>query len=393
MKNDANICLNCAYQLEGQLYCPQCGNKSNIKNLSLNFLLSTLFTAFVDFDKKMLRSLRDIWIPNKISIDFLSGGRSTYVNHFRFYILSLGLFFTLLTLSLKKADLNFEKQIHESGIKSDLHKRFEKIAKEEAFICNSHALNAIRTKVFFIQEYSEKEKEGSLEIQSISKDSSDLGASPEREPNKEIQVTTEDVQLEWDSEEGIASQEALMQDGTININDAEYNIYDVFLLEQDSIFNKYNINTPRKEFYAKRIIKTIKNGGSAVLFFVGNLFWGFLLATFLMAALLSLLYYRSHSFFIEHLMHSINFHTICLLVGSIGFILNYFCNSQFYTNPGVLFMATILCSGLHLTVSLKLYHKQGWLKTLLKSSVIIAGYIMIWSLVILTILWLSFLAF
>lgn len=348
MKSSDNVCLNCEYQLAEELYCPSCGQKARTKNLSLFFFLSTFYIAFLDFDKKMLRSLRDIWIPNKISNSFLSGGRTTYVNHLRFFIICLAVFFGLVALNLRSVDLEFP-DLEKQSILNHMLSEVEALEKRQIASCDSIFLDSLKHRLF-----------------------SDLSF----DGDSTIKVDNNIVNLEFSK------------------NSTAFDLGDLYNLSPDSILSKYKVTSPRGQFFATQGIKVVKNGGSAIKFWVSNMFWGIILITILMAIFLKIIYYRHHSFYVEHLMHMINYHCVLMILLSVKLLLNLIGNQfpslRLFSLPEF-FIASLMIfiSGVYLNISLKGYYNQSWLNTILKAVILLMAYLFCIMVVIVIILGIS----
>jgi len=337
MKNAENICLNCDHQLQNELYCPICGQKTSVHNLSLRYLLSRFYIAFLDFDKKLLSSLRDIWVPNKISNSFLKGSRDVYVNHLRFFFLSLALLFFLIALNMRDLDMTDTDLVRQSEREKVLSELIS-YEQEHDWVCDTMQLEALKQQLFGID-------------------------------------TSEEVS-------DTLLQGVLIFDGQSNI------LTDLYKLEPDSLLNKNEVEGEFNRFAAKQFIKVVKNGGSSVSFIVGNLFWGLILLTIIMALVLKLLYVRHRSFFAEHLMQMINAHCVLSLSFSVLLIMTLFGDP-----PSGLVLVAILFSFLYLMISLLLYYRQGWIKTILKGFIIMFTYIVAMTIVLILVALLSVLFF
>lgn len=334
--------------MAGELYCPSCGQKAKTKNLSLFFFLSAFYIAFLDFDKKMLRSLRDIWIPNKISNSFLSGGRTTYVNHLRFFIICLAVFFGLVALNMRSANLELH-DLEKQAILSHMLYEVEELEKKQIASCDTVFLDSLKQRLF-----------------------SDLTF----DGDSTIRVDNNTVDLEFTDKS------------------TSFDLGDIYNMSPDSLLAKYNVTSPTGRFFATQGIKIVKDGGSAVKFWVSNMFWGIILITILMAIFLKIIYYRHHSYYVEHLMHMINFHCVLLILLSVKLLLSLIGELM----PGLKliqlpeFLLTslmIVLSAVYLNVSLKRYYSQTWLNTIIKAILLLMAYIICISFVIVIILGIS----
>lgn len=90
-------CLNCATPLQGD-FCHHCGQKNLPVKLSVTQLLLTFFGEFFNYDGLVYRSIRLlITRPAGLTLAYLEGKRTQYVNPVRFYLFTSALYFLLIT--------------------------------------------------------------------------------------------------------------------------------------------------------------------------------------------------------------------------------------------------------------------------------------------------------
>lgn len=90
-------CLNCATPLQG-VYCHQCGQQNLPVKLSVLQLLVIFFGEFFNYDGLLLRSIRLlITRPAGLTVAYMEGKRSNYVNPVRFYLFTSALYFLCIT--------------------------------------------------------------------------------------------------------------------------------------------------------------------------------------------------------------------------------------------------------------------------------------------------------
>ena len=90
-------CLNCGTTiLENSKFCSLCGQKSTIRSLSFWNLVKDFLSNFFNLETKIWRTLRDIWIPGKLTREYVQGKRVSYYNPIRIFVVTLVSFFTLL---------------------------------------------------------------------------------------------------------------------------------------------------------------------------------------------------------------------------------------------------------------------------------------------------------
>ena len=323
METNHHKCLNCATKLgQDTKFCPHCGQSVKFRNLSLGFVISTFFSTFLNLDSKLFHSFKDILIPNAITKSFIAGKRNYYVHPFRFYFFCLIACFGLLSLNTRHLDVDINQ--------ADLVGKYEQYAMMDTL----HLAN-------------KAECERSV-LDSLRKQ------TPRRIKN-------------------LASDTFINMDlfGT-DFEDYGISTYDAFTLSEKELEEKYNVTGKLNRLILHQFIRVQKDQGSVVKAIIANMLWGILLLTVIMAFVLSILYIRHKSYFIEHLLHISNFHSLGLLLISTLLLLMLFVDineAEDYVN--LIVLATIP----YLFTSLKRYYNQGFWKTLLKMILIGFGYI------------------
>ena len=90
-------CLNCKAPLKGdENFCPYCGQKNDIRPLSIRLYFNNFLSNFFNFDGRIWRTI--IYLikdPGKVPLDYISGKRVVYSNPFKFLLQVSILYFLL----------------------------------------------------------------------------------------------------------------------------------------------------------------------------------------------------------------------------------------------------------------------------------------------------------
>lgn len=120
-----NNCLNCSESVSGN-YCSNCGQKFQPTKLPLRIYLEDTVETLFNVDNRVFKTLKDLFLrPGKITKEYISGHRATYLPPLRIYIsISILYFFLaiitestqvfLVNLSLDLYDSSFGKLIQMS---------------------------------------------------------------------------------------------------------------------------------------------------------------------------------------------------------------------------------------------------------------------------------------
>ncbi len=94
----AERCLNCGRDT-GPRFCPHCGQEAEIRQGPLLDVGREVLADWLSLDSRLVRSLRALLRPGRLSELYVEGKRAPFLRPFRLYLLaSLVLFSTVLTL-------------------------------------------------------------------------------------------------------------------------------------------------------------------------------------------------------------------------------------------------------------------------------------------------------
>lgn len=316
-------CLNCDKLFSQDFkHCPHCGRSAKYKNLSIGFILKSFLESFLNFDVKVLHSFRDIWIPNKITKMFLSGKRDYHVHPFRFYFIVLVIFFFLLAIVTKNTEV----------VDGDINKQ---VSQYEHFLSLD-----------------------TLNIEGFEDCSRDIIDSLKSQIPNSIRRLGRDT---------------LFKGEFLGSDWRQYGItyYDAYTMNIEDFDAKYKIENKLDKYALHQILRIIQDSESAVRFGIGNMLWGILLLTALMAFVLWVFYARHKSYFVEHLLHISNFHCVNIILLSLCLILAIIWKGK-WIMPYII--ATFPISAVYLFVSLYKYYNNNVFKTLFKMFILFFAY-------------------
>jgi len=97
-------CKNCDTPLQGQ-YCYECGQRVITQRLSMRIIFRNLVEIFTNVDRGFFYTIKELLRhPERVITDFVNGATVSYINPFRFLLLTVGLS-TLINISLGLYDL------------------------------------------------------------------------------------------------------------------------------------------------------------------------------------------------------------------------------------------------------------------------------------------------
>lgn len=96
-RRKGSACFNCHRPLvDGENYCPDCGQENNNKQASTRVLLDDFLKDYIAFDSKLFRSVVPLLTkPGLITKEYLDGKRQRYIPPIRVFVFLSFLYFTI----------------------------------------------------------------------------------------------------------------------------------------------------------------------------------------------------------------------------------------------------------------------------------------------------------
>ncbi len=82
-------CLNCETPLNGENFCPNCGQKNDATKLTLKHFFTETISNLFAFDGRFFSTLKNLFMhPGKVPKEYVKGKRTKYMNPVRIYFLT-----------------------------------------------------------------------------------------------------------------------------------------------------------------------------------------------------------------------------------------------------------------------------------------------------------------
>ncbi len=285
-------------------------------------------------------TLRDIWIPGKLSLAYVAGEREKYMKPGRFLLVTALLYFAILVFKLNINDNDLRSNDIYSQVAIE-NVRSEMDSLEQVYpIVNKSNLDSIKKHLF-----------------TSKKDSADLL---------------------------LLNPEQVVFFGKLK----NYPILkkDVAELKSSDIFEKYGIHSYFEQLAYGQFFKIYKDRAGALKFAVGNMAWTFILSIFLMAFVNKILYIRHGMYYVEHVIFFIHFYSFSFLIFILfgGYRITEGQSSQIELVP-----ISFLIISIFFFLALKRYYQQGIIKSVLKALIIFCAFFLVIGSMALLILTLS----
>ena len=334
-------CPNCGGQLRPEdVFCSHCGQKVPKGMPTVGELLGEFFSNFFNFDSKFFRTLRDVFVPGKLTQAFFAGIRKSYYTPFRLLIFSSFLFFATFSLT------RFHEEIKKSIDLGTITKEYAQ---------KMIALDRIDSTAVSVLEALPEEKQA-------------------------------DAGLVIDSLKAFLSTDIDSVHFTFMGEKKWYfSTRDVLLLSPEELVDKYGITDFWGRIAVRQMSKTVQNPSNFVFTLIGNIFWLLLMLIPVMALVLKVLYWRQGRYYIEHLVFLLHQHSFFFIFGTIMLGLLSLFPSLFPWGVGL--------AALYFFLSMLRYYGQGLLMTFVKWSIFSVLYVIFGFMLFSGVMLVSFMVF
>ncbi len=339
---DARYCLNCHYPMrEDAPFCSECGQRYTTGRVTLWQFFRTFVGSLFDIDSRVFRTLRDIFIPGKLTVEYFKGRHRRYLHPARVFLFTALLHFAALGFML--TDL---KEV----ITGTMEER-KREAHHSVFLMELDSLGAVVSSEFA--------------------QARDAGRALDTLRARMGEVQRDSVNLfYYDPHTGAFENKDVAAD-------------EIFDMRTDALLDKYGIKGVVPRFMSGQYLRIFKEGNNFFGFMLGNMVWLVALMMPSLGLLLKLLYIRRRRYFVEHLVFSFHYHAFAFLIFTVVFLLNI--NGLKMDESGTALDANIdrgvvegfLVVLAYLLFAMRRVYAQGYIKTFIKFCILNFSYLII----------------
>lgn len=337
-----NACLNCNVNLKGsENFCPDCGQRNNIKQLSFKLVIDEFFGDMFTYDSRVWRTLIPlIFKPGQVAYQFIQGRRKDFVNPFRTYLTISLIFFLIMGFLNTLSELRNDGRNTPQGDFGNFQFTPEKdsISKNKNDSIKKDALSKVKKNIDFDLDSTLRANKidlDSIDIDNLSLDSLQTKATEQSAFYKKLSAFYE--HYEENKEHSVA--QALDSLGYEN-----------------TFWNRFYFDK------AKDTNDMFKDGGQT---FRKRLISGMSITIFLLlpvfAWFLKLFYIRRKYTYMEHMVFVYYAQSVFFFLLLIFTLINFFIGDK----EGV-FLIPMLLFGVYLLLAMHNFYKQHWFKTFIK---------------------------
>ncbi|GAB5554470.1 MAG: hypothetical protein Sapg2KO_40610 [Saprospiraceae bacterium] len=280
----SNICQNCNSENELPFnYCPNCGQKNTDGKVTFSELWSEFQDAVLNIESRTWQTLKNLFIPGKLTLEYFSGKHRQYVHPLRLLLVTSVLFIIAMSFQDFQSYTNHSYNVRDQVIKNyerlDLYRMIENIADS--------------TKAIFPEQQTE-----------IITDT--------------ILATFEDSLLSLLPRYGDNYGDSIDLNRYVNLgNETTEKIskYDFLNKTEEELVVIYKKDAGYfEQLIFKQKAKYIKDESQLSSAIIGHTTWAALLLMPCLALILYFLYFRHDYYYIEHLIFTFHLHAFAFLV-------------------------------------------------------------------------------
>lgn len=326
---ESSICRNCnGYIQDTNQFCPHCGQKNTDGRVTIGNLFGEFMSATFNLDSKIFRTLRDLFVPGKLTIEYFKGRHKSYVHPVRLFLVTIILLIAVQFYS--------ESNIVKIDISRLQTETVQQEAQQNEFIYFVDSLaNTISDTTGSVTNYQQKIKEQYPTY----KDSIVIGR------------------------EGVTVKGGLQ----IPISKKDY-----ITLSEEELIEKYEIKGFQNKLIFKQQVRILKDNKGFVNFFIKNSTWMLFAMMPFVALLLQLFFYTSKRFYVEHLVFTFHTHAFTFLILAIAAL--FFHNEE---QGKITFVISIVIILVYIFCSIWRVYGQNLIKTLFKTLLINILYVFV----------------
>ena len=343
--SSSKICRNCNIENESPFqYCPNCGQKNTDGKITFSELWSEFQDAAFNIDSRTWGTLKNIFTPGKLTLEYFSGKHRQYVHPLRLLIVSSILFIIAMSFQNLESSTNHSYNVYERILKNYERQRIYRIVEK---ISDNTNANFPEQQTEIITDTILNTLQDSFRVLLFETDNEFEKMYGDRYGDS--------INLNQYESFGSENKEMISK-------------HDFLYLDEEELVTIYKKDAGRLErLFFKQKTKLLKDESQLSRTIIGHSTWSVLLMMPCLALVLYLLYIRQNYFYIEHLIFTFHLQSFMFLV--LAFLIagmNIF--------PWWMFLPFMAIIGIYLFLSMWKVYQQSIGKTLLKFLLLCISY-------------------
>ncbi|MBK6931870.1 MAG: zinc ribbon domain-containing protein [Saprospirales bacterium] len=357
-------CPNCHFPLAYRAkFCAQCGQKNEEGRMSVGALFRQVWFRVLHLESRSFRFMWLVLVPGFVTQEFFRGHRKRFPQPIRFFFILAFIF--LFTLNHRYSLKGFQAEESKNGLvfrnasgnegsgydfyeKGKRYAEFEKMRQEFDSLPAAYRTPVVQQAVDSLLKRTYGQAAADMaELWTIATDSADLEAPDSISLN-------------------------------IGFKSIRLAALDAFRLDAPAIAEKYGIDNWLDQILLRQSMKTLQDPSALIKTYIGSLAWTLLALVGLMAAALTLLYWRQKRYYVEHFIFLLNEHSAMFLLLTLAIWV------QAFFPLGKIWYALVAWLLISPFWAMRRFYGQSWGLTIFKSTVFsiayLFGFILLFSL-------------
>jgi len=326
-------CRNCEHPFTGEAkYCPSCGQKNRDGRASLMEIFGVFFSTVFNLESKFFTTMRDIFVPGKLTDFYFAGKRGRYFHPMRLFI---------VTFLFLVAAIGLQMSQDAKDDSADVIKTAEKTVWRYEFIEEVDSLSEIVATQF--------------------------------PGNQEVNVALDSLHIKLMAD---SLKNPELDSFRINLltTSLKTTRRDYIELSPDEFIEKHNIESFWERLFVRQGIKLLKDNKSFISFLLSKSIWIMLAMMPFLGLLFKLLYIRRSRYYVEHLIFSFHIHSFAFILLTISILLHVFAGISWASGLSVLGVLV------YAFFAMKRVYRQSFGKTFVKFTIVTIAYLFIFAL-------------
>lgn len=335
------FCPNCHHPLAPKaVFCGHCGQKYTDGKVTVKKLFRDFLDSFFNLDARVLRTLRDLLVPGKLTQEYFHGRQRRYTNPVRLFFVLAAVYFAVLGF------LGFQQLEQQAKQGTELMRKWAYWADMR------DSLDKARLQV----EADFPEQAGlSIALDSLER------LLPKNSRKDSMSLGIMDIYI----------------DGSTESRPMDITYQRLIEAPIEEIVEDSGAETFIGQLLMRQMVRSFRDTGGFIRSLLSKLIWMVLLMMPALALFLKLLYWRSKRYYVEHLVFSFHYHAFGFLLLAMATLLSPGDFESETAENNNLQSLAILAIAVYLYLALKRYYGQGYLKTLFKWVIINIAYLLL----------------
>ncbi len=279
-------CTNCGHELQtSDIFCAHCGQKVEQSRISFREMISIFLYALFNADSTLWRTLKHLWIPGKLTREYFSGKRKSYLHPVRLFLFSWVLFFAVFAFSNQMSP--------DDSLMINLYQLVEKR------VTNKNTVNHLLEK----RDFWKDESRDSTMIKALG----DMVLSTAAQLDDNWKVDNIDSLKNILESTRDSFNVTLFSPTSLELSIA---YEDIIKMTDEELFESYQIDGFINKVVATQALKIFRDTSGMVQYLIRGFSWMVLFTIPIMSLLLYVMYFYRKHFMVEHLVFLLHIHSL-----------------------------------------------------------------------------------